>query len=164
MIEDIANAMVARLADQFEGFDAEHFPDKNAADELAKKKSTFYVNWDGSSFGELQSVAPLSINDELKFVVTIRVLGLRGPKGAMAIIPLVQKCFFGWEPTKKVDGNDVPCGASKMVPVDAGFVAQAEGSWRFACTFKTTVLKVEATTAETGPLFKELLWKDPVEV
>lgn len=158
MIDDILDAMVLRLKEKLPAFTAEHFPDKPDASTLAKKREGFLVNFDGSTFGEPASTAPMSANEELKFAVTVRVLSLRGAKGAANMLREVRKAFFGWRPTK--EGQLL--GATKFLPVDTGFVDETEGVWRWAITFKTTVPAVEDLQPETGPALTLVTFKPAI--
>lgn len=151
MIDDVADSIVRRLKALFPDFDVDHFPDKPDDAELTKKRQALLVNFDGSTFGDQQTMAPMSCDEEVKFVVTLRVLGLRGVNGANNMLTEVRKKLYGWAPTKLQGNVEVTSGAGRMIPVDSGFVAVNSGVWRFAITFKTTIPAVEDLAAETGP-------------
>lgn len=154
MIDDVELAMVARLKAKFPTFTAEAWPDKPEGFAYPKKKDGFLVNYDGATFGELTSLSPMSSDQEARFVVTLFVASLRGPKGANNVLRLVRKCFFGWRPARP-DGSLI--GPQKFVPVQEGFVDTDNGVWRFAITFKTTTVAVEDLADDTGPLLKEVI-------
>lgn len=139
-IERLTDAVVERLKLQVPAMKAEHFPDAPERFVWSKADKSLLVTYEGATYSpEPQSFDPLSLERTMDLGVTVITRGLRGKLGMASAIEDVRAALFGWEPTERVDGADVPMGWSRLMPTAERFVGEDQGSWRFIISFRTTM-------------------------
>lgn len=145
MIDALANAIVARLKARFPRFKVDHFPDVPERHPFASATRELLVAYEGSTFGEPQSMDPVYCDRAVEWGVTLLVRSLRGPDGAQTMIEEVRKALMGWR---------APQGGQRFMPTGDRFVSEENGVWRFLISFRVTVPSVGETTTLDGPPLK----------
>lgn len=150
MSEELCHAVVARLKSKLPGLSAEYFPDSPERYPWAGKDKTLLVGYEGSTFGEVQSLAPQSCDEAVDLSVTVLVRSLRGPFGVSQVLAQVRRALFGWRPIKSVvtpsGGGPVttiePIGFRPIVPLAVKYAGEDQGSWRYVHTFRASTVAV----------------------
>lgn len=142
-LEQLADAVVARLTGEMPGYSVEHFPDLLPDRRtFAKVRTELLVACEGSTFGAVESHDPLSTPETIKVSVSLLVRSLRGPKGAQQAITAIRNALFGWS---------TPLGGTPLVPTSVECLGADQGVWTFVSYFTTTTMAVARTTQPTGP-------------
>lgn len=161
MIERLTAAVVARLASEMPGWHADHFPDAPGRFQWAQRDRSLLVSYEGSTFGaDPQSLAPEALDRTAQLGVTVLTRSLRGGYGMASALELVRRALFGWAPTERDDGVDVPFGWSRLVAIADQFVSEENGCWRFVVTFRTTSVVVAPVRPLVTDPFTGLVVKD----
>lgn len=151
---DIAQAVVDRLKlFMFPEFKVEHFPNAPTRELFLSARRELLVAYERSTYGEAESMAPISAMRTPEITVTTLVRNLRGPQGADTTLDRVRACLFGWRLQRRVETAGpgpsdpplvtwVPLGGTALVPTQENFVSEDQGVWRFVSAFRFTVPEV----------------------
>ena len=151
---DIAQAVVDRLKlFMHPEFKVDHFPNAPDRYPFAAAQRELLVTYERSTYGETESIAPLSVMRTPELTVTTLVRSLRGAQGADTTLDRVRACLFGWRLHRRVSSPGpgpsdaplvswVPLGGTSLVPTQESFVSEDNGLWRFVSAFRFTVPEV----------------------
>lgn len=163
---DLQQAIVDRLKAEFVGWDVDGFPDAVERYQFSSKSKALLVQPERSTYGEVLSFDPFSVERTLQITISIYVRSLRRADGAFAANDRIRKALFGWEPATKptVDGEAwVKLGCTHLRPVsDTEFVAEDNGQWQFIATYQTTTIEVALglEPEELGPAITDVEQED----
>ena len=150
MINALAKAIVERLKDQLPGWDVDDFP--NAPDRYgwAHQSQTLLVGFEGTTYGEPESLDPMSVTRELDMGVTILCRSLHGNLSIASALEDIRKTLMGWRP---LDADGVPIGIRSLRPLSERFVDEVEGVYRFVALYRgATTCAAEILTLSGPPL------------
>lgn len=151
---DIAQAVVDRLKlFMFPEFKVEHFPNAPDRYPFASAQRELLVTYERSSYGEAESISPISVTRTPEITVTTLVRSLRGPQGVDTTLDRVRACLFGWRLQRRVQTAGpgpsdpplvtwVPLGGTALVPTLESFHSEDQGVWRFVSAFRFTTPEV----------------------
>jgi hypothetical protein len=153
-IATIESAIVARLRSAISTIEVGHFPDDPEAYRLTHRIGAALVRYEGGKYGPLLDTAAVVQERRLEFAITLMMRDLGwsfggaadGPSpGAYAMLETIRATLTGFV----VPG----CGAT--FPVRERFVKRDKqgGVWIYVLVFALTTVSVEASTADTFPLF-----------
>lgn len=158
MTEQLLTAVVQRLRATLPTFSVEPYPDDDSRFQWAGKSQHLLVAPEGSTFApEPMSLDPLSIDEAVRFSVTVLVRSLRGDVGAVTTLQNIRSALLGWSPVLHIaqpgDEPEVvqPLGFGPVVPERSGFVSEKQGTWRWVIAFRAPTVAVAETEQLSGP-------------
>ena len=114
MINEIENAIVARLASQISGADIRAFPE--SADEFSRLplgRPRIFVAYAGSAFSEPTNKDVIIQEQLLEFEITVQMRNLREHNGAYSFLESVYSALSGFSP--KSDSKVMYVTAERLV-------------------------------------------------
>lgn len=153
MIERLCDSVVERLRERMPEYEVDHFPDAPGRYSWAGASQTLLVGYEGSQYGAVESMHPMSASRTVTLSVTLVTRSLRGSLGAMSALEDVRRALFGWRPTlpDEVTQEPTPLGFGPLSPTREGFIDEDEGIWRFALSLSTVGIAVAETKPLDGP-------------
>lgn len=153
-IATVESAIAAQLRSQLGTIEVAQFPDKPAAYRLTHRVGAALVAWRGATYGALDDTAAIVQVRRLEFEVALVVRDLgwsfgadpSGPNaGAYALLEAIRAALTGFR---------VP-GCRKMYPLRERFVGRDPqgGAWTWSSLYALDTMALEASTADSFPLF-----------
>lgn len=158
MIRRLSDSLVARLKAEMSSWDAEHYPPAPERYAWAHAKASLLVAFEGSIYGEVESMAPQSTGRDVEMSVTILARQLVGDISITSALDQVRVALFGWEPT---DPNGEKLGFGPMRPVRESFVSEEDGVWRFVAIYRSSIPVVADVAPLSGAPLQLVTFKEP---
>jgi len=150
MINRLAKAMVARLKDQLPGWDVDDFPDAPDRYGWAHQSQTLLVGFEASTYGEPESLDPVSMTREIDMGVTILCRSLHGDLSIASALEDIRRALMGWRP---LCADGAPFGTRALRPLSERFVDEVQGVYRFVALYRgATTCAAEILTLSGPPL------------
>lgn len=141
-LDDVGDAIVARLRAHLPHARCDHFPDApDRYETLLAAPDTVLVSFKGGTDSAPLSLAPVHTEETIEWWVVLTCRSMRGPSGIAARTAEIRKALVGWRP---------PCGGTPMVPRSRELVDEMQGIWRYRMRFAHTVPRVAVMTPLTG--------------
>jgi len=162
MIEMLCNAVVERLRQRLPAYEVDHFPDAPERYAWAGASQTLLVGYEGSQYGAVESMVPMSAPRTVNISVTLVTRSLRGDLGAMSALEGVRRALFGWRPelTDELTQEVMQLGFGPLAPTREGFVDEDQGLWRFVLSFSCTTVAVAEVEPINGPPLQGVTFKN----
>lgn len=118
-------------------------------------KAQFTVIYSGSEYGNVNSTAQISQNEDLYFTVLIESTFLRGAMGVYNLLNTLRKALVGFKPTgcKRIQ-------AVKHHTIGSPGAEKIDNMWQYQAVFKTDTLLVEDYTEDIMPLVTQIKFID----
>lgn len=157
MINELSKSMVRRLTQKMTGWEVDDFP--NAPDRYpwAHKTATLLVVFEGTTYGDVESMSPPSATRDIDMSVTVLARNLRGDLSIASALEDARLALFGWRPTN-IDGTLL--GFRALRPVSERFVSEEQGVWRFVAMYRSATVCVADIMALTGAPLTQANFKE----
>lgn len=120
-VQDIENAIIAKLREALPGLSIEAFPENPAEYELIHPLGAVLVQYDGSTFraNKVTNGAVAQLRS-LRFVLALVLRNLRDSSGCYEVLRTAAEALGGLV---------IPGAATCLTPVSEGFSSEADGVW-----------------------------------
>lgn len=132
--EQIEDAIISKLQTDITDLQIEGFPDSPDDYRLIHPVGAILVQYRGSDFDEPKALDTVSQTKRMDFLTVLVMRHLRSHQGAYAYLDSIRSSLRGHQIT----------GFSKIYPVRERFLAEKNGIWWWAITFRMLGREVES--------------------
>lgn len=163
MIDLLEQAFVDRLRTELPEFKVAGFPDDPEAYPFKNAKRELLVAYDGSTYGNATSLAPITQDRDARVTITILTRSLRGSGGVVTTVLRIIKALLGWRVARRVVSGDPPAESMQLLGgrpvqlVSDRHVGLKDGVWRWDVTFRVGGIVVGEMADLSGPQLKSVV-------